>query len=357
MRLVDSRVNPLTSRRLIYVTKENGIYARGHIAFGIIDRGTNLLQVRPITGCNLRCLYCSVDEGMRSKTRMTDYMVDVNLLIEEFEKVAEVKGSGLEAHIDGQGEPLLYPHILELVKKLCDIPEVATVSMQTNGVLLTEKMIQQMEKYVSRLNISLNALDAPVARALSGTRDYDVEHIKKMCALAAKSEMDVLIAPLWVPGWNDVEIPKLIEFALDIGAGKKWPALGIQKYIPHRFGRHIRAKADSFKNFYAKLKEPEKIYNTKLVLRPSDFGIERRAKSEKRFRKGEVVELKIIAPGRMFGEMLSAARDRTIAVITSKKVGEKVNAKIVRAKDDTYLAVEMHAKRLRELGAVAREWY
>jgi hypothetical protein len=348
--------NRTAPRNFIHITKDSGIPARGHIAFGILDRGTSLLQVRPITGCNLRCLYCSVDEGRPSRTRMTDYMVDVNFLVETFKDAAEVKGAGIEAHIDGQGEPLLYPHILELAKKLSKIPEVETISMQTNGLLLTEKKIHDMEKYVSRLNISLNALDASVAKNLAG-RDYDVEHVKKMCVLAANSEMDVLIAPLWVAGWNDAEIPKLIEFALEIGAGKKWPALGIQKYIPHRFGRHVQAKVMSFKKFYTKLGEFEKIYSTKLVLSPADFGIERRAKSERRFGRGEILKLEIIAPGRMFGEMLSAARERAVAVLTDKKVGERVIAKIVRAKDDTYLAVESHAGRLRRIGEFAEDWH
>ena len=37
-----------TKRELIYVTRESGIPLVGHTAFGLIDRGTNLIQVRPI---------------------------------------------------------------------------------------------------------------------------------------------------------------------------------------------------------------------------------------------------------------------------------------------------------------------
>jgi uncharacterized Fe-S cluster-containing radical SAM superfamily enzyme len=35
----------------------------GHIAFGVIDRGTNIIQVRPTSLCNLNCIFCSVDAG------------------------------------------------------------------------------------------------------------------------------------------------------------------------------------------------------------------------------------------------------------------------------------------------------
>ena len=38
----------------------------GHVAFGIIDRGTNLLQIRPTSLCPLSCIFCSVDAGPRS---------------------------------------------------------------------------------------------------------------------------------------------------------------------------------------------------------------------------------------------------------------------------------------------------
>ena len=82
--------NHITKRRMYYITKESGIPLIGHTAFGLIDRGTNLIQVRPCSGCNLNCIFCSVDEGI-SKTRVTDYMVDPDYLLEEFEKLAEFK--------------------------------------------------------------------------------------------------------------------------------------------------------------------------------------------------------------------------------------------------------------------------
>lgn len=74
-----------TCRELIYVTKESGIPLIGHTAFGLIDRGTNLIQVRPVSGCNLNCIFCSVDEG-HSKTRRADFIVDTDYLVEEFAK-------------------------------------------------------------------------------------------------------------------------------------------------------------------------------------------------------------------------------------------------------------------------------
>ncbi len=80
-------LHSVTKRELVFITKESVIPLLGHAAFGLIDRGTNLIQVRPITGCNLNCIFCSVDEGRKSKTRVTDYIVDPDYLVEELKKV------------------------------------------------------------------------------------------------------------------------------------------------------------------------------------------------------------------------------------------------------------------------------
>ncbi len=157
--------------------------------------------------------------------------------------------------------------------------------------------------------------------------------------MIANSRMDLLIAPVWVPGYNDKEIPKLIEFALEIGAGKKYPPLGIQKYIPYRYGRKV-GKSMPFREFYAKLAEFEKEYGIKLILKPEDFGMEKRQRLPNPFKKGEIVKGRVVADGRMRGEMLCIARDRSVAVLTDKKIGDIVEFEVVRTKDGIIVGVE-----------------
>ena len=53
------------------IREEDNIPLIGAHLFGIIDRGTNVLQIRAITGCPLKCIYCSVDEGVISRKRNT----------------------------------------------------------------------------------------------------------------------------------------------------------------------------------------------------------------------------------------------------------------------------------------------
>ncbi|MEM0353081.1 MAG: radical SAM protein, partial [Archaeoglobaceae archaeon] len=266
-------LNRVTRRELVFVTKESGIPLLGHSAFGIIDRGTNLLQVRCISGCNLNCVFCSVDEGRKSKTRKTDYIVDPDYMIEKLREVVEFKGDNVEIHLDAQGEPALYPYLEQFVEEVSKIKEVSVISMQTNGIPLNEQRISALEGKMTRINLSISALSEETAKKLYGA--YPLKKVIEIAEMIANSKIDLLIAPVWVPNYNDEEIPKIVEFALEIGAGKKFPPLGIQKYIPYRFGRKV-GKGISFREFYSKLAELEKEYGVKLILKPEDFGIEKR---------------------------------------------------------------------------------
>ena len=80
----------------------------GCIAFGIIDRGTNVLQVRPISECPLACIFCSTDAGPYSHQRISEYMVDLGQLIKAFEWTAAFKEIDDIAKIDDMPLPILF---------------------------------------------------------------------------------------------------------------------------------------------------------------------------------------------------------------------------------------------------------
>ena len=328
-----------TKRNLHYISRESQIPLLGHAAFGLIDRGTNLIQVRPLTGCNLCCIFCSVDEGRESRTKKNDYIVDPDYLLEEYRKIAEFKGGGIEAHIDGQAEPFLYPYIEELVHGLKNIRETEVVSIQTNGTVISRDMIDSLEKSLDRVNLSISALDGALADRIYGVK-YPLRKVLETAEYIANSRIDLLIAPVWLPGINDHEIPKIIEFALEIGAGKRWPALGIQKYIPYRGGRKLR-HVMSFRSFYSRLREWEQEYGVKLLLSPKDFGIEKRRRLPSLLRKGEVYFARIAMDGRGYGERIAVVKGRAVTVITGKKPGSGVRFVITRVKDGIYLGEEI----------------
>jgi uncharacterized Fe-S cluster-containing radical SAM superfamily enzyme len=315
----------------------------GCIAFGIIDRGTNVLQVRPISECPLSCIFCSTDAGAHSKLRISEYMVDLEQLLSSFQWAAAYKETNdIEAHIDTVGEPAMYPQLVELVDGLSKNANVKTVSMQTNGALLNTKLIDGLDNAgLSRINMSIESLDQALAKKIAGTDSYNLERVLENAEyITQNTNIDLLIAPVWLPGINNDEIPKLIEYAIRIGAGKKWPALGIQKFLPHKYGRRPDIKSMGWDEFYYRMREWERVYSTKLVLKPQDFGNHECKSIARMFKRHEKVKVRIVGPGWMKGEKLAVARDRVLTVVDAERfpVGKDVFLRMERVGDGIYIA-------------------
>lgn len=317
----------------------------GHIAFGIIDRGTNLLQVRPSSLCPLSCVFCSVDAGPYSLRRMTEYIVELEHLVEWVKWSINIKElERAQIHIDSAGDPLTYPHIVRLVSKLRSVKSIDVISLETRGALLTEELAEKLDEAgLSRINLSIDSLDPTLAKHLSGTPWYDVEKVMKIARyIASNLRMDLIITPVWIPGVNDKEIPRIIEFALNIGAGKKWPPLGIQKYEAHKHGRKPKGvKPLTWYLFYNKLRGWEKEYGVKLILSPKDFGIVRAKAIPKVYRRGERASVIVAGPGWLKGQCIAVGKGRVITVVGVKgelDIGKKIKVRVLRNKDNIYVA-------------------
>jgi uncharacterized protein len=326
----------------ITITRDSGIPLLGSIYFGIVDRGTSLLQVRPGCGCNLNCPFCSVDAGPESTTRAASYEVGREYLVDYVREMAQFKGSGVECHIDSPGEPMLYTEIAALVSDLKAIGEVSIVSMQTNGTLLNDKTIAALESAgLDRINLSIHALDPAIAEKLAGVPWFDAGKVTDAARAVAASTIDLLIAPVYLPKINDAEISKLIAFAKEIGAGKRFPPLGIQKFERYKFGRTPRGiKVQSWWQFYNRSLKPwEKEFGCKLVITPQDFGTVRRPMLPRAFARDEKTTVEIRAPGWLRGEQLGIARGRVISVLNCQKTSGNLRVKVVSAKHGIYVAV------------------
>ncbi|MBA3064102.1 radical SAM protein, partial [Candidatus Woesearchaeota archaeon] len=318
--------NKISGNKTVYVHKNSGIPLIGSNSFGIVDRNTSIIDIRPITSCNLNCIFCSVDSGISSKNQ-ADFVVEREYLVEEFKKLVDFKGCDVEVHLGTQGEPLLYAEIVELIKDLSSIKKVKTISMDTNGTLLTEELVDKLaEAGITRINLSLNAMDKNLARKLAGC-DYDVEKIKKIASYAAK-KIELAIAPVLVPGFNDDEMNKLIEFAKKLKSNRKGYFIGIQNFLNYRFGRNP-CKQLSWDEFYSRIKDLEKKTNTKLIIGPEDFNIQKTKKLPKPFKKGDIIKAEIVCSGRLKNEMLAVALNRTISIPNCFKKGN-VKIRITR---------------------------
>lgn len=121
----------------------------------------DVLEIEITTRCNFDCVMCL----RRSwETRDLDYP------IVEFEKLAQQCFPNLKKLILlGQGEPLMHPDFLQLLKiSRSYLPKDAEIEFTSNGSLLTKEITDQIFQYgISRIIISL---DSPYLQKLQKIR-------------------------------------------------------------------------------------------------------------------------------------------------------------------------------------------
>lgn len=320
--------NSLNNHPAFYIHKNSGLPLIGSSAFGLIDRNTSIIEVKPITGCNLNCIFCSVDEGISTR-KSNEFVVEADYLVEEFKKLAEFKNCEVEANINPHGEPLLYSDLAQLIKGLSSISNVKAVSINTNGTLLNKQLFDKLCKAgLTRFNLSINAIEPKTAIRLAGS-SYDINHVLEMADYIAKSSAELLIAPVLVPNINEAEMPKIIEFAKELKA-----KIGIQNFLNYKFGRNP-AKQLSWNKFYSFLKQLEIKHKVKLV--GGDFDITRTKPLPKPFRKGETINARIVCNGRYKDEKIAVAGERNITIQNcTKPNGNSVRIKITRDKHNIF---------------------
>lgn len=331
--------------KFIVVGKKSNIPILGIDFTGIIDRGTNIIEIKPITICNLKCKYCFV----RSGDYETNFSVESRYILENVERIINYKDcKDIEIHIAPYGEILLYKELFTLIKGLWGIEGVKTISMQTNGLLITPDIIKELESVrLSRINISLNTLNDNLANLLCNCDNYNVKKLLKNIESLLNSNIDVLIAPVWFPGKNDDDIEDIIQLVLKyrkLGYSESKIRLGIQKYLTYKTGRRLKnVRPKTWDYFYKQLTKLEHKYNIKLKLGPNDFGI---CKTNifslmPLPKKGELINILIVSRGRWNYEYIGKINDLFgVKVLLNKSfnllgdiLDKEINVRVLKASE------------------------
>ncbi|WP_457558726.1 radical SAM protein [Candidatus Harpocratesius sp.] len=287
---------------------------------GILDRGTNVLEVKPITICNLYCKYCFVSAGDYRR----NFLAEPEYLLKWIKKAVEIKqDDAIEVHLAPYGEIFLYSGLEKLIKGLRNIPKIATISMQTNGLLLNSTLIQKLESWgLNRLNISLNSMDEQACANYCGVKSYNLSRLLQTFEDILSTNMDLLIAPVWFKGVNDQGIEDIISYAVKKRSeGYEWPKfrLGIQNYLVYKTGRKIhRAKMREFSYFYSVLHKMEQKTGLKLKLGPDDFDIHKTFPVMPSVRRNQKAKVKILMQGRWKNEYIAQLDENWAVKVLSK---------------------------------------
>lgn len=157
------------------------------------------------------------------------------LTFEEIARVARVcAGLGVEKVRLTGGEPLLRRELWKLVRMLSAIDQVREVTLTTNGSRLAEEAHALREAGLSRLTVSLDALDDATFRAMNGV-DFPVTRVLRgIDAALAAGFTPIKLNMVVQRGVNDGEIEAMVrrfhgpEFVLrfieymDVGNSNGW---------------------------------------------------------------------------------------------------------------------------------------
>ncbi len=172
-------------------------------------RSITYLRISLTDRCNLRCVYCMPKEGLQWQARADQ------LLVEEIARVVKtaVQGGVKRVRLTG-GEPLVHPQVVEIVRRIASIQNIEEVSLTTNAMLL-ERLAQPLaDAGLTRVNISLDSLDADKFRRI--TRGGDLNRVWRGIAAAERAQLAPLkLNTVIVRGLNSDELPALARLTME----------------------------------------------------------------------------------------------------------------------------------------------
>lgn len=172
-----------------------------------LGRTIDYLRISLTDRCNLRCVYCMPEEGVALEAR------ERLLSFEEIWSVAAAtRRLGFRKFRITGGEPLVVKDFEVFLNGLHRAVDGATIAMTSNGVLATELVGRMPSLGVSRLNLSLDTLDADRFERL--TRRRGLASVLETLDRAARAGFErVKINAVIVPGVNECDIVPLAGLA------------------------------------------------------------------------------------------------------------------------------------------------
>jgi GTP 3',8-cyclase len=178
------------------------------MAIDRFGRDIHYLRISLTDHCNLRCVYC-MPEDMTFRPNAE--------LMQDDEVIALVRlfaSLGFDKYRLTGGEPTVRAHIVDLVSEIAQVPGVRSLSMTTNGVLLS-RLAQPLAKAgLQRVNISIDTLDAEKFKRL--TRWGSLDDVWEGILAAEQAGLTpVKLNAVVVRGYNEPDVVDLARLTLN----------------------------------------------------------------------------------------------------------------------------------------------
>lgn len=189
------------------------------------------LRISVIDRCNLRCTYCMPEVFGPDYAFLKDEFL---LTFDEIERLAKVFVSiGVRKIRLTGGEPLLRKDLTKLIERLVKIDGLVDIGLTTNAIHLTKQAKALKEVGLHRVNVSLDAIDDNVFRAING-RNMNTKPVLKGIMAAKEAGLEVKVNMVVKKGMNDHQVLpvatyfkeqgitlRFIEF-MDVGSTNGW---------------------------------------------------------------------------------------------------------------------------------------
>src|ERR1035437_1368366 len=167
-------------------------------------RTIDYLRISVTDRCNERCLYC-MPEGYKGWAQRADH-----LSADEIVRIVDATTMlGFRNFRITGGEPLLRTDIIDIARRIWELPGVQTLGLSTNGLRLADLATPLKQAGVRSVNISLDTLCPDAYRRLTGGRLDTV--LAGIEAAAAAGFECVKLNCVLLRGINDDQIVPLAE--------------------------------------------------------------------------------------------------------------------------------------------------
>jgi cyclic pyranopterin phosphate synthase len=178
------------------------------MALDRFGRTIRYLRISLTDHCNLRCIYC-MPEDMTFRPS-ADLMQDDEILF--FVRLFADLGFN-KFRLTG-GEPTVRAHVVDLVRGIARTPGVQSLSMTTNGLLLSRLAQPLKDAGLQRVNVSIDTLDPEKFQRL--TRWGKLEQVWEGIQAAERAGLHpIKVNAVVVRGYNESDVVDLARLTLE----------------------------------------------------------------------------------------------------------------------------------------------
>lgn len=170
------------------------------------------LRISLLDKCNLRCRYCMPAEGLPWLSK-SDLLTTAEII--RLARVAVERLGVTSIRLTG-GEPLLHPDVATIVQQISRFAPRPRLAMTTNGIGLARQARALATAGLSRVNVSLDTLDASTFRTLT-RRDRLADVLAGLDAAQEAGLAPVKVNSVLLRDINDHEAPGLLAYCLERG--------------------------------------------------------------------------------------------------------------------------------------------